>query len=281
MSTLSKISKEHLNEFILAIKFLGILFDEAKFRIIVDATLKYISGDKAARNRLRIMQSLENQWYASLTTGVPDYSVYDNVYYLADTWVCWRKYSREYLKSLISPKAIQVLEPDGSVSYTMSIKDDMTDISRVADLGCGIGYTTAALKEIFGCDVVGTNIKDTKQYEICKMISRKSGFRLVDTLPQVGRADLVFASEYFEHFERPIEHLIEVIEHLSPRYILFANTFNAKSIGHFNTYKNLDSHYTGKEISRLFTQTLKDNGYHKVKTTCFNNRPNYYKKNGE
>jgi hypothetical protein len=34
---------------------------------------------------------------------------------------------------------------------------------------------------------------------------------------------------------------------------------------------------TGKEISKLFNETLKCNGFEKVKTNCWNNRPAYWR----
>jgi 2-polyprenyl-3-methyl-5-hydroxy-6-metoxy-1,4-benzoquinol methylase len=100
----------------------------------------------------------------------------------------------------------------------------------------------------------------------------------VEKFDDLGDIDLVFASEYFEHFERPVEHLIEVVEKLNPKYILFANTFNSKSIGHFDIYKHLDKDYSGPEMSKLFTKTLKSYKFKKVNTNCFNNRPNFYKR---
>jgi len=268
MSYIDKITKQDLIEYILICKLLNIEFDEEKFQAIVSATLKYLNGDKSKRDELRIMQELENSWYQSLEENRPDFSVYDNVYYLADVWVCWKKYSRQYIKSIISDK---------SLAAKTSIKDNIGAINTIVDLGCGIGYTTAAFKEIFNCTVYGTNIKNTHQYKICQQISDQTGFILTDTISYIKEgADLVFASEYFEHFERPVEHLIEVLIKLKPKHFLFANTFNAKSIGHFNIYKHEDKNYTGKEITKLFSRVLKDFKYKKIDTNCWNNRPNYY-----
>lgn len=274
---IDKVRKKDLNEFINLCKSLNMDFDVLKFESIALNTIKYINGDKEKRDELRYIQELENKWYDSIKNGFPDYSIYDDVYYLADTWVCWKMYSREYLKSIISNKSLAT-KIDG-VYNPKSIKDEINKINKIADLGCGIGYSTATLKQEFNCEVFGTNLKNTNQYKICEKISKLSGFNLVETLEEVGFVDMVFASEYFEHFERPIEHLIDVIIKLNPKHILFANTFNAKSIGHFDTYKHYDKNFNGKEISKLFTKTLNEHGFFKVKTNCWNNRPNYYKLN--
>lgn len=253
----TKIGKKDLIDFISICKSLNMDFDGAKFESIVINTLKYLNGDVSVRNKLRHLQELENKWYESLKNNAPDYSVYDDVYYLADTWVCWKKYSREYIKRIIK-----------------NIK--LKNVNSIVDLGCGIGYSTALLKETFGCKVYGTNLKNTNQYLICEKISKDADFILVEDIKEIGKVDVVFASEYFEHFETPVEHLVDCINALKPNYILFANTFNAKSIGHFNTYKHLGVDYNGKCISRLFSKALNKNGYQKMITNCWNNRPNCY-----
>lgn len=270
---LNKISRKDLHDFISLCKSLNFEFDENEFENIVVNTLKYLNGDKEKRNELRHMQILENKWYDSLKEGKPDFSVYDDVYYLADTWVCWKKYSREYIKSIVSDKSMASKSTTGFYNLK-SIKDYMHDVNIIADLGCGIGYTSAALKQIFDCNVYATNIKDTKQYKICENLD--AGFNLIENISDIKTAvDMVFASEYFEHFEYPIKHLLEILETLKPRYFLFANTFNAKSIGHFDVYENK---YTGAETSRIFSNTLKNIGYKKVNTNCYNNRPNFYER---
>jgi 2-polyprenyl-3-methyl-5-hydroxy-6-metoxy-1,4-benzoquinol methylase len=273
---IDKISKKDLQEFVTMLKKLDFDFEEDKFISIVENTLKYISGDKDKRNDLRVIQELENKWYKSLEVANPDYSVYDDIYYLADTWVCWKKYSRQYLKSIFSPTSMATKSTNGYDNFK-SIKDEIQANSLI-DLGCGIGYTTSSLKEMFNCKTYGTNIKDTKQYKICQVLSIINDFQIVENFDDLGDIDLVFASEYFEHFERPVEHLIEVVEKLNPKYILFANTFNSKSIGHFDIYKHLDKDYSGPEMSKLFTKTLKSYKFKKVNTNCFNNRPNFYKR---
>lgn len=261
---IDKIGRNDFNEFISICKTLNMDFDVPKFESIALNTIKYINGDKGKRDELRYMQELENRWYKSIEDGLPDYSIYDDVYYLADTWVCWKLYSREYIKSIISNKSLATKSTNGF--YNMkSIKDEIGQINKIADLGCGIGYSTATLKQEFNCEVFGTNLKNTNQYKICEKISEINNFNLVENLEDVGLADMVFASEYFEHFERPIEHLIDVITKLKPKHILFANTFNAKSVGHFDCYKHNDEIYNGRQISKLFVKTLNQYGFLKSK----------------
>ena len=41
--------------------------------------------------------------------------------------------------------------------------------------------------------------------------------------------------------------------------------------------KDKDKTFTGREISKLFNSTLKENGYTKIQTKLWNQRPNYWK----
>jgi hypothetical protein len=91
-------------------------------------------------------------------------------------------------------------------------------------------------------------------------------------------ADLVFASEYFEHFEEPIAHLVEVVELTRPRALLIANAFSAKSIGHFDEYVVDGRRVSGDVVGRRFNDTLRRIGYSKIETRLWNNRPAYWKR---
>ena len=136
---------------------------------------------------------------------------------------------------------------------------------------------TAALKEIFPhASVTGTELLTSTQAKLAIKLGKKAKFKVVAShLRQ--KVDLVFASEYFEHFERPVEHLEDVIQKLKPTYWIIANSFGTDAIGHFQTYRHNDEFYDSREISRLFSQTMKTYGYDKVKTNCWNNRPAYWK----
>ena len=226
--------------------------------------VKYYSGNKSVRSELRLFQELENKWYKSLEDCQPDYSVYNEKYYLSDVWACWVIYSRKYLLGISSDKSLATKDDHGNWYNKKSIVQDMVDVKSVADIGCGFGYTTAGLKEIFpDADVYGTNIEESVQYKIALEFGKKYGFTVA---PSIDKADLIFASEYFEHFESPIDHLLYIIKTANPKYLIIANAFNSKSLGHFDQYKYDAKLYDGKQISRLFNKTLRNLGYEKVYT---------------
>jgi len=209
---------------------------------------------------------IENQWYVELEKGKMDYSVYDDEYYFIDLIACFVCYSRSYLRTIENHKSY-----DGNTS----LFEFLGDIESVVDLGCGMGYTSAFLKELWpDAEVYGTNLKDTKQYRFCEGVSSRYGFSIVQDTSHVGKdVDFVFASEYFEHIENPMEHLDEVLRDLNPKYLFIANSFNTHSIGHFIEYKHEGIGIPQENISRIFNKSLVDKGYEKVKTKVWNNKP--------
>lgn len=259
-SIFNEFDKAALNRFIGFIsKHVDIDFEKA-FNF-ANNSLKYYRGDKEARAELRYLLEIENRWYKSLEEGPPDYSVYDDKYFLVDLWACWIIYSRKYLLAIKS-----------------KIAPIIGDIEVIADLGCGFGYTTAALKEIFGgASVIGTNFEGGYQYLIAEEIGKLRDFSVAPKIS--GKVDLIFASEYFEHIERPIEHLLEILEIGQPKYLIIANSFNTISTGHFIEYKNLEDRLGGKATSRLFNKTLREKGYSKIDLGLWNNRPTFWRKN--
>lgn len=217
---------------------------------------------------MKNMLRLQTTWNASLKKQFPAYSVYSDPYYFCEAWLCWVKYSRRYLKDISSPKSLN----------GKSVISSMRSIKSILDLGCGAGYTTASLKEFFPrSSVYGTNVPDSSQFMMSSFLGKRHDFKIVKSHKKV-KADLVFASEYFEHFPDPVNHLIDVIETTNFKFILFANTFSSPAIGHFADYDVDDRKMTGREVGRAFRQTLRDYGYVKVETVLWNDRPSFWRK---
>ena len=192
---------------------------------------------------------LKNQWYESLESNV-DYSGYNDDWYFTDMLACFRIYSSKYIKMI----AELDLKP-----------------KNIIDLGCGLGVTSKLLKEYFDCDVVGTNLKDTKQWKYCE-----NHIDIVDSYDE--KANMIFASEYFEHIENASDHLIDILQSNDPDILVTANSFPAKSFGHFNTFintkiKDLPKEIDCKRMSRTFSSILKNHGYKKHDRKFWNDRP--------
>ena len=230
------------------------------------AAKAYLNNDTENIN-YHLIKNLENKLYESLNRpeSIPDYSVYNDNHYIIDIYNCWITYSRKYLSNI---------QKTYLYDSKILIKDYLSNCNNIIDLGCGMGLTTWYLKNIFPKkNVYGTNIETTFQYKIAEYFSHKNNFHIVSNLNCLPKNSLVFASEYFEHHERPVEHLYTVIKKLKPKYFLIANGFNADAIGHFNIYKHLDKKLSSKEMNKFFNNSMKHFGYIKIKTKLWNNRP--------
>ena len=233
----------------------------------IETLMRYYNGDQSARDDMQYLMRVENAWYSALKRGEIDWSIYDDNEYPAELWACWLIYSRKYLRSLLNPNGLK---------KGASVYDRLEGVQSVVDLGCGLGYTTAALKQMYPeARVFGTNIEGTGQFEFCKGMASDHGFAIVaDPTSIEGGIDLVFASEYFEHIERPIEHLFSILDSQHPRYLVIANAFNARAPGHFSVYGHgADSEIPNTQIGKLFTAALRSRGFEKLNTKLWNNRP--------
>ena len=150
------------------------------------------------------LKELQERWFKSLDNNIPDYSIYSEDDYINEAFYCWKTYSRKYL--LMLRKYLQ----------EENCEIEIDNIYNILDLGCGIGYTTVGLYNIFDkAKIVGTNVKDSTQYLVDKVATENFDDRITiideaDTL-NLDNIDLVFASEFFEHLDNPIDLLIDLI----------------------------------------------------------------------
>jgi SAM-dependent methyltransferase len=270
---IDKITKQDLKEYISFCCEYNSKIDPDLAYINTVTYFKQHSGKKVNSNDMQEINRLFDQWYKSLekNSQEPDYSVYADPYYMFEVWLSWVNYSRRYLKDIQKPKSL----------FGTSIADDMRNdgLNSILDLGCGFGYTTASLKEIFpDCSVYGTNFEDSLQFKMSKDIGISNDFTMLPDHKSITEIDLIFASEYFEHIINPIEHVEDIIDTCNPKYFLIASTFNQPAIGHFNQYNHGNFIFDGKTTSSKFNNYLRSRGYESIETGCWNNRPNYWKK---
>ncbi len=238
-----------------------------------EASLHYIKSNQR-------FDELTDLWYQYLHEGDIDgaYSVYNDDYYFTDMWNCFKIYSRRYLRDVYRPCLLN----------GRSILEETSPASCVLDIGCGVGYTTAALTGMYpNADVYGLNLRGTKQWDFCERMAIDYKFKLIDSINAIPtNVDVLFASEYFEHILEPIEHLTEIVQKLNPKYFIIANAFNTRAIGHFISYQTSLTTLEGtnkvsvdqKLISKMFNKNIKNLGYERVKTSLFNNRPSVWRK---
>jgi SAM-dependent methyltransferase len=214
---------------------------------------------------LRMTQS----WYDLLEDCLDTaYNVYNHEKYYQDVWNCFAQYSRRYLRDLRANKM-----PDGEnfVEYAGNIRG-------ILDVGCGTGYGTLGLKELFpSAKVYGLNLKETKQWKFCEsLFADYTDVELKESYLDLRDIDLVFASEFFEHIHDPFEYVDSLVEALNPKWLVIANSFNTRSIGHFLSYKKGTEIIDQKKASKMFNNHLQSLNYVKIKTKLYNNRPNIW-----
>lgn len=225
------------------------------FNINKDKSLKYIKSNK-------IFNKLTEKWYDLESINLNEaYKVYSHKYYFTDMFNCYKYYSKRYINILYN-------KPINGITFVNQYKNE---INGILDIGCGCGFTCLHLKQVFkGSKVYGVNLPNTNQYNFCKTLN----FELCSDYNNINsKIDLIFASEFFEHIKKPIELIDNLIKKFNPKFIITANAFNTRSIGHFSNYIVNGKVISQKKISRMFNKFVKDSGYIKLKTNYYNSRP--------
>lgn len=211
-----------------------------------------------------LFKRLTEEWYDKLESGENAYRVYDDDYYFVDIFNCYATYSREYIKRIVKSPAYQLIK----------------DSKSFVDIGCGLSYSTCALKQILPqAKGYAINLKNTKQWSFCERMSETYDFNLIESVHDIKHdVDFVFASEYFEHIRNPVKHFQEIVNAIHPEYFIIANAFNTWSIGHYKTYEYDNTTVEQSKISRLFNRYIRLSGYEKVNCNIWNNKPTIWKR---
>ena len=163
-----------------------------------------------------------------------------------------------------------------AAAVALSEEPDQAEVlTLIVDVGNGLGFTSAALCGLSPkAQVIGTNMPGSTQYRIARLLADAYGFTMVPDAAEIaGQPDLVWATEYFEHFDRPLDHANELVAALQPRAMLIANTFGGDATGHFDTYIVDGEELPCGKVGRLFNANLRRLGYRKVGTKMWNARP--------
>mgnify|MGYP003348079204 CR=1 FL=1 len=164
--------------------------------------------------------------------------------------------------------------------YEHPFYEDLKDIKSYVDIGCGISYSTCALKQLFpNAKAYAINLRETKQWKFCEFMSEKYGYTLVDSIDSINeKVDLVFASEYFEHIENPTKHFDEIVTAIDPDWFVIANAFNTHSIGHYEKYYYNDQIIDQSKINLIFNKHIRESNFKDMNYSIWNNKPKIWKK---
>ena len=201
------------------------------------------------------------------------HDAYTNLFYLYSATVCYFYYSR------------------AAIGVLFKNKEKLGKIDRILDLGAGNGLTSMKLSDVFNCKVYYNQL-DGIQKEFAREMFIKYNSNCT-VLPEDrsfertnGKIDLVFASDFFEHLERPINYLENVIRNVNPKYIVTCNAFTAPHPDHIHPFY-FHKQYGGtiesiepKKISRRFNAKLRYSGY-EIYFKGWSGRPTVWKKFNE
>jgi len=217
-------------------------------------------------------------WYEALRIGDSKKKlIYEDYYYLLSGWLCWLHWSRTYIQRLYCVKVGE----ESFVKRTNNIKITLFDnLNIIIDFGCGTGHSTRALSEIYPKAIVfGTNVKSSWQMEFAKKFNKKNNIKFVSSFKDLPKTcDLALCSEYFEHFEKPIDHLKNIINTCHPKIFMSANSFNMVAAGHFEYFIISNKPIHRSKVGKIFNNELIKQGYEKRIVGFWNNRPNIWEK---
>jgi ubiquinone/menaquinone biosynthesis C-methylase UbiE len=194
-----------------------------------------------------------------------DFSRYSTFHYLYAGLNCFDNYSK--------PSAIDAFK---------NLKNEK--IKSIIDVGAGIGLSTMLLSDLFPeATVLYNNIEGSLQEKFFNENKQKCfnvknlEFISNDELLKVRDFDfdLLFASEYFEHFDKFLDWTSKIIEDNRFRYIVVNNSFSVEAYGHFKEYQLDGTLITPRQASRQWLTFIR-NSYEDMKVKCWNGRPRMF-----
>ena len=203
--------------------------------------------------------------------------VYRAPSYLSDAWASWAGYTRTRLREAFGARFVEG-----------GLLNAVPDPEVIVDLGNGLGLSTRSLSEAYPeALVAGTNFEGSVQSAIANAHSMGRFGQFGDAIEAevwisdngFNRADIVVAMEYFEHFERPLQHLHGILTALNPLVLLVANSFKLGAVGHWPAYfiegRGI---VTPRQAGTAFWNALRDYGYERRESEVWNNRPAFWVK---
>jgi len=201
-------------------------------------------------------------WVDLWTKNEEDNSLYEKEDYIYDAWLCFKDYSKNYVKL--------------TTSFLQQYKFD-----SLIDYGAGLGLTTKLLAESFpDKQIYYLNLRGRQWDFSSDYLSGISNVKMVDNLNSINGVDVLCAWEFFEHIKNPCRCLDEILS-LKPKILSIANSFGAIAYGHYSSYNYGDSSsFSRDNISKVFNKHLKLKGF-VVDPFClkfWNRRPTIWQK---
>jgi len=207
-------------------------------------------------------KELDNWWY----DNYPNFSRYQSYHYLYAGLNCFNNYSKQcalYAHQYLSDRKIK----------------------SIVDVGAGIGLSTMLLADLFPeAKVYYNNIMPSLQLDFFESYKDKRTIFSENEIESItekemmqhGPFDMLFASEYFEHFEYPMRQTDFLLNQVGFKYLIINNSFNVKAYGHFKEFKHNET-LAPKKMSKFWLKTVRQD-YNELDVKCWNGRPKIFEK---
>jgi SAM-dependent methyltransferase len=131
------------------------------------------------------------------------------------------------------------------------------------DLGAGCGLSTQKLA-LYLPKVVYNNFS-ARQLAVALSLGLKQKIIAADCCDIRQHFDIIFAFEFFEHFQKPLKAFELIVKNIKPKMIFMQNSFGAFGYGHFKEYEINGKIYSNKTAGAAFNEALKKLGYTLIK----------------
>jgi len=190
-----------------------------------------------------------------------DFSKYYDYEYLYIALNCFKKYSKNCV--------LKIFE---------YLKDKK--IEKILDFGAGIGLTTNLLQDLFlDSPVYYTNLESSLQNKYF-LENKNNDIKILNSLEEIllnGPYDLIVACELFEHIEKPIS-LLKNLMRVCNNYFGIENSFNTDAYGHFKEFNHYGINYKPDDITKLFLRNIRSQ-FEEIEIEAWNFRPRIFKRN--
>ena len=167
-----------------------------------------------------ISNGLDREWIES---GFSDFSLYHRPDYLYSVINCYFIDSRNSIR-----KALKFFKENNIDISELEVFDDYN----------GLGFTTLDLIESDFKNVSYFNDVDIQLEAFNKVLDFYNLEKPYLDKDKSGKYDIVFSMEIAEHNQEPDEYMDEIMKMVKPGgWLILAQTFNPKWLGHFETYK--------------------------------------------
>jgi len=233
--------------------------EKYSFKRLLDLLNNFTNKDISSKEIDVIEREVDLYW----KEHYKDFSKYYSYEYLYIGLNCFKKYSKN------------------CVLKTYEYLNDK-NIKTILDYGAGPGWTTNLLQRLFpDAQVYYFNLEDDSSESDQNIYFTKykvEKIKVLNSLDEVKnkKFDIIFASELFEHIEKPID-ILRMLMPLCSKYFITSNAFGPEAYGHFTSYDVDGEILLPRETSKKFLKEMRTE-FKDMKIKTWNSRPRIFER---